>query len=444
MAGIRLERGEKIPLTNGETITIVGELGTGGQGIVYRVRMDNTGQEKALKWYFPSKLKNAQEFYDRLREKNIPKGAPSDAFVWPEALTKFYKGTFGYIMKIYPRDYVGFPYYLLGTKRFESENALINAALNIVTAFHHLHEKGWNYQDLNDGNFAIEPHNGNVLICDNDNVVGHGEYSGILGKERYMAPEIVRGESNPNKQTDRYSLAVILFMLFTHNHPLEGEKTVVSAFRDKHRKLFFGTEPVFVHDPKDASNRPRSDLHKGAIEIWKYFPDFLKEAFFKSFSKESLHKAEGRLLEKQWIHVFMRLKSSIIECPYCHDTIYAESSTSTVCPNCKKNISISAHLKFPNRTDTEINLPLWKGVKLYSYHIKDQLDSEGYEREAAEVMISKTGQIGLKNKTNDIWKISAPNGQRAAKGPNEIVVLGLGFKIDFGHNIIAEVVENNK
>ena len=29
---------------------------------------------------------------------------------------------------------------------------------------------GYSYQDLNDGNFFINPQSGDVLICDNDNV----------------------------------------------------------------------------------------------------------------------------------------------------------------------------------------------------------------------------------------------------------------------------------
>lgn len=36
--------------------------------------------------------------------------------------------------------------------------------------------------------------------------MGHGEHSGIEGKQIYMASEVVRGEKQPDKNTDRYSL----------------------------------------------------------------------------------------------------------------------------------------------------------------------------------------------------------------------------------------------
>jgi DNA-binding helix-hairpin-helix protein with protein kinase domain len=41
---------------------------------------------------------------------------------------------------------------------------MVNAALNITAGFRALHNKGYSYQDLNDGNFFINPQNGNVLI----------------------------------------------------------------------------------------------------------------------------------------------------------------------------------------------------------------------------------------------------------------------------------------
>lgn len=77
-----LKKGDKVNLTSGGHVTIEKELGRGGQGIVYLV--DLNGEKKALKWYL-----NAPDdkFYKNL-EHNIMSGAPSDAFLWPEYLTK--------------------------------------------------------------------------------------------------------------------------------------------------------------------------------------------------------------------------------------------------------------------------------------------------------------------------------------------------------------------
>ena len=73
---------------------------------------------------------------------------------------------------------------------------MIDAALNMIKAFRILHNAGLFYQDINEGNFAIDPNNGDVKIMDNDNVAPSGKSTGVLGKPRYMAPEIVIGISN--------------------------------------------------------------------------------------------------------------------------------------------------------------------------------------------------------------------------------------------------------
>lgn len=182
-----LKNNSSIILTNGATAKVIKELGRGGQGIVYLVEVG--GQQMALKWYLNPMPK---KFYNNL-EDNISKGAPSDAFLWPEYLTTKQKGSFGYIMKIRPQGYHEFGHYLLARARFKSFDAMVNAAMKICEGFKSLHLSGLSYQDLNDGNFFIHPETGDVLICDNDNIFPDGDNSGILGKARYMAPEVVIG-----------------------------------------------------------------------------------------------------------------------------------------------------------------------------------------------------------------------------------------------------------
>ena len=214
-----LSKNSIVSLVGGGTATIVKELGRGGQGIVYLVEV--CGEKKALKWYL-----NAPDdkFYRNL-EHNIASGAPSDAFLWPEYLTEKQQGSYGYIMKLRPQNYYEFGNFLLAKVSFKSFTAMLSAAMRICDGFMMLHRFGYSYQDLNDGNFFIDPQTGDVLICDNDNVMPQGEKSGIMGKARYMAPEIVAG-GIPDKYSDRFSLSVILFMLFYANHPFEGAKVV--------------------------------------------------------------------------------------------------------------------------------------------------------------------------------------------------------------------------
>ena len=214
---LELKSGERVNLANAGYVTIIKELGRGGQGIVYLV--DLNGEQKALKWYLNPP---GEAFYKNLLN-NIRTGAPSEAFLWPEYVTARQKGSYGYVMALRPKNYYEFGNFLLAKVTFKSFTAMLAAAMKICNGFMMLHRFGYSYQDLNDGNFFIDPYTGDVLICDNDNVMPEGERSGILGKARYMAPEIVGGKM-PNKYSDRFSLSVILFMLFYANHPFEGAK----------------------------------------------------------------------------------------------------------------------------------------------------------------------------------------------------------------------------
>ena len=217
-----LKNGETIPLLgNGQSVRILNYIAEGGQGEVYKVAYN--GGEYALKWY--SKIVPTDAFYANLAH-NIKVGAPEEYFLWPQAITEKVKGRFGYIMRLRPSCYREYGEFLLGDARFKSWDLLFKAALNIVESYFALHSMGYSYQDLNEGSFFINPDNGDVLICDNDNVTPFGENLGVKGMPKYMAPEVVLNKSRPNTHTDRFSLAIILFRLFYIDHPLEGRYTI--------------------------------------------------------------------------------------------------------------------------------------------------------------------------------------------------------------------------
>ena len=273
-----LSKNSIVSLVGGGTATIIKELGRGGQGIVYLVEV--CGEKKALKWYL-----NAPDdkFYRNLAQ-NIASGAPSDAFLWPEYLTEKQQGSYGYIMKLRPQNYYEFGNFLLAKVSFKSFTAMLSAAMKICDGFMMLHRFGYSYQDLNDGNFFIDPQTGDVLICDNDNVMPQGEKSGIMGKARYMAPEIVAG-GIPDKYSDRFSLSVILFMLFYANHPFEGAKVVACpCMTEAFEKKFYGSEALFIYDPTDKSNLPVRGIHQNVIRRWPVFPQMLRDAFIYTMS----------------------------------------------------------------------------------------------------------------------------------------------------------------
>jgi len=431
-----LKKDNAIKTKKYKTVKVVEKLGEGGQGIVYRVEYD--GKQMALKWYFKGKLKNPDKFYKNI-EHNIEEGKPADAFLWPVDVTEWVDGTFGYVMPLRPKEYGDFSKYLLAKENFKSVRALVNAALNIVDGFKSLHEKGYNYQDLNDGNFFVNFSTGDVLICDNDNVMGHGYYSGIAGKCRYMAPEIVVGSKLPDKQTDRYSLAVVLFLLLFVNHPLEGKATNPPCLTEDLEKKYYGSAPVFIFDPINKSNIPVTGIHRNAILKWPLFPQHIRDQFIAAFSHEQLHSHETqkpRLLDSDWLKLFIRLRNEIITCG-CGNEVFTDPTEPVKCAGCGKQIAIPAYLKFK-----KWNVPLFPTANLYPCHTVD--GSDDFRNLVAEVIVStkKAGYMGIKNLSDTTWHVTGADGKPAPKGRDEVVTIASGLKINFGKNFEAEIIGN--
>jgi serine/threonine protein kinase len=420
-----LLKGYSIKTKHGKTVTIIDFIGEGGQGAVYKV--DYNGEHKALKWYTGKKIKDPKKFYDNL-DNNIKKGAPTPSFLWPLDITLKEGEAFGYIMDLRPPEYKDFTLFLLAREKFNSVNAMLSAAQNITAGFRELHVKGYSYQDLNDGNFFINPKDGTVLICDNDNVSEYGKSSGIAGKARYMAPEIVLGKDTPSVKTDSFSLAVVLFQLFINSHPFEGKKTCVPCMTEELERKFYGKEPVFIYDPQDTSNRPEPGIHRGAIKRWKLYPSCLQEMFQKAFSKQALSDQSYRILEIDWLRLFIRLKAEIFKCS-CGEVFFADAIQETACPACGKKNKFSMYIK-----TKRYNVPIHQRTKLYSCHTEDTLD---YTTLAAEVT-QKASNFELKNVSDKAW-ITSNNGKQYTIAPGSVLSLTKGSIFDFG-GTKAEIV----
>ena len=353
-----LKTGTIVHLTNGQTAKVKKLLGEGGQGYVYLV--DMAGKEMALKWYKKDPSTNPVAFYKNLC-RNALNGAPSPVFIWPKYVTNKENDSFGYIMDLRPQGYYEFGQFLLGKQKFTSFLALTTAAIDICDGFKALHAQGLSYQDLNDGNFFINPKTGHVMICDNDNAFPNGEKSGILGKARYMAPEVVIGKDLPNTYTDKFSLSVILFMLFYMNHPFEGAKVLAApCMTEKHEKKFYGSEILFICDLNDKSNQPVRGIHNNVIRRWPYLPSILRKVFTEEFGKDKLRNPTRRFNEQQWLDTITLVRDSLIRCPLCGQETFVSVTGENKCMECGRAIQITNTLSINKRS-----LILTKGNLLY-------------------------------------------------------------------------------
>lgn len=417
-----LKNGETVNLVGGFQAKIVKELGRGGQGIVYLVELG--GKQMALKWYLKAP---GDAFYKNL-QNNISQGAPSDAFLWPEFITLKEKGSYGYIMKLRPSNYYEFGSYLLAKVQFRSFEAMINAAMKITDGFMMLHRYGYSYQDLNDGNFFIDPITGEVLICDNDNVMPQGDKSGILGKARYMAPEIVAGKEIPNKYSDRFSLAVILFMLFYGNHPFEGARVLACpCMTEAYEKKFYGSEAIFIFDENNKENRPVRGVHNNAIKRWPVLPVILKNVFIREFSQDCLQNPTKRLIESEWQKIIQSLRDMMVRCPKCGDETFIPNPDEPTCMNCGRSFKLEGVLKVGNR-----RLLLTPKTRLY-------LD---IDNKPDVLVVGTPGDryaAVLQNTTDYDWMVETPSGKLKPVAPNQTMPVKSGLKITFTSSLKGEI-----
>ena len=428
------QKRQRIKTVSGGELEVIQKLGEGGQGVVYKVNYN--GKPLALKWYFGNKLNNADKFYRNI-QNNIKQGTPTGAFLWPLEITEYFEGSFGYLMELRPPEYKDFSLFLLAKVHFANIEALINTALCITNGFRELHNRGYSYQDLNDGNFFVNPKTGDVLICDNDNVAPYGENLGIAGKCRYMAPEVVMGQKRPDSHTDRFSLAVVLYMLLFLNHPLEGKRTMCPCLTEELERKFYGSDPVFVWDPANDANRPVRGVHTNEIKLWPLYPAFVRKTFEKAFSHEVMvgNDTTHRVIEKEWQEVFTTLRDLTIKCSCGSETFIDPSQQSCRCINCGKSIERPPILKVK-----KYHAALAPGKKLYACHV--QYDSDDFKEAKGEVISSRNNPslLGLRNDSNNTWEAILPNGSSKGYPNGQVIKLGKGIKINFGNGNVAEVI----
>ncbi len=418
-----LKAGDRVPMELGGEAEITDSLGSGGQGAVFTANY--RGREYALKMYFAGKLKRPELFRENL-SRLVEEGCESDSFIMPLMLTSPDGGDIGFIMDIIPSEYASFTDILNAKVKFSSLYSVVNAAIRITSAFRVLHNSGRSYQDLNDGGFFVRPSDGDIKICDCDNIAPHGENLGIAGKPGYMAPEIVREEKAPDKYTDRYSLAVVLFRMLLRGDPLEGGKVLKSVcLTEEAERRHYGYEPKFVYDPDDASNRPVRGVHNNIIKFWKIMPDYIRDAFTYSFTV-GLNEPEKRLIEKQWLDLLLRLRGDICACP---------CGAQTFLPSCKRDeegkiiCGCGTHYPVPLQvTDGKHRALLSDGAKIFSDDIV----------EIGEVVRNKLNPAlwGIKNLSEKSWHCKLPNGKEMKITADSAAPIFTGTSIDTGNKIL--------
>ncbi len=423
-----LETGETVRFCDDSDTCRVGNfLGGGGQGEVYQAKWK--GKEYAVKWYFSHMATKEQH---ASLETLVRIGSPDERYLWPLKVSPFTHGkSFGYVMELRPLEYKSI-IDLMKRRAEPSFRSLVTAGFQLADSFLELHSKGLCYRDISFGNVFINPDNGDVLICDNDNVGVESETpTGVLGTPRFMAPEIVRGEAKPGADSDLFSLAVLLFYMLYLHHPLEGAKEeAIKCFDLPAMNKLYGTDPLYIFHPTDTSNRPVDGLHDNATTYHKIYPQFIRDLFERTFTTGIKDITHGRTRESEWRNALTKLQDSIVYCSQCgaenfHDS---EASSPGECWHCKKKVRLPMHLVL-GRSVVMLNYD----AKLFHHHVDDEKKFDFSEVVAEVTQHPNNPSLwGLKNLTGDSWNVKFADGSVKSVPPRKNAPLSPGNEIQFG------------
>lgn len=415
----------------GERCEIKELIGSGGQGQVYHTSIN--GQDCALKWYFPHSATDAQR---TAIERLIHKGPPNDRFLWPLDTAVCQGDTsFGYLMPLREPRYRGMAE-LMSRVIDPTFKTLTTMALEMADSFLRLHSLGFCYSDISFGNIFFDPETGEISICDNDNVRVEGEgQSDVLGTPRFMAPEIVREEAKPNINTDLYSLAVILFYTFMVHHPLEGRREREIGCLDlPAMKKLYGTEALFIFDPKQGANRPVPGVHNNATLFWNLYPAYVREIFTRAFT-EGLRDPAARVRESEWRSVFSRMRDQIFYCHHCGAENFLADEGNLPEPLLEQKCWSCGSVPAPpmrlmlGRHSIVLN----QDTLLFPHHLDPNRRNDYSELLAEMVPHPKRADVwGLKNVSDQTWTTVPPAGAPIVEvPPGRSVSLVPGLKIRF-------------
>ena len=186
----------------------------------------------------------------------------------------------------------------------------------------------------------------------------------------------------------------------------------------------FGTQPVFVFDPDDDSNRPVAGLHDNVLRSWPVLPAQLRALFVRSFTDGLEDPVDGRVRESEWRQAMAGARDRIVYCSKCGKQSFFDDGE-TICWSCGATIPIPLQIRFGRHT-----VVLNHDTRLYAHHVRRDYD---FETTIAVVQQhpDDPGRWGLRNTSARLWTARRDGTEREIR-PGRAVTLRDGLSLDFG------------
>jgi serine/threonine-protein kinase len=217
---------------------ILGEIGHGGMGVVYKARHTGLDKLRAIKIIIPTYATD-REFITRFNlearraasvehpnvVRIVDEGATEDGI--PYTIMEYVEG-------------------ISLEKKIRDDGCLdVDAAVAIIAqvadALDHIHECGLVHRDVKSANILVTPRGRAVLT---DFGIAHlitdtriTKTGLVIGTPEFMSPEQINGAKNIDGRSDIFSLGVVLYNILTCQLPFAGETPIatgVKITRDPH------------------------------------------------------------------------------------------------------------------------------------------------------------------------------------------------------------------
>ncbi len=324
---------------------------------------------------------------------------------WPIAYGKTQKGELAFIMPCIPQNF--FCSFLKNNnKRTEkvirefSDPFFANAFFSIypqgASFYNHLvlcreiahavqglHKIGVIHSDLSENNVLIDPFNNKIYIIDIDgSALNSGNLKLVdvstLGTPKYIAPEIIqnvyqRKEIAFDAASDLFPLAVHMYLLLLHRHPLnrplsEAEKNKYDIANVGEDNVVFGLLPAYIEEEKTRKyieknstlyrNRyinsyrmatkkhkiPEKDLNSpnwldlDNFSALRICGPYLAELFTRAFV-DGIDRPSARPSAKEWERAITKTMSLLYPCTCRHKAFVLSDRVNIHCPFCGKKVN---------------------------------------------------------------------------------------------------------
>ncbi|SHK77654.1 Protein kinase domain-containing protein [Anaerocolumna jejuensis DSM 15929] len=336
-----------ITSTSGQTYLLTEKVDKqGAQGIVYE---ESTGKF-IIKLY-----KRGNEYQNRNRMNKLEwliKQSYPDQFIKP--LDLFTEPYIGYAMEKVI-NHISLNKLLVPSREltmsewYNEETGGLRRRLflghKIAMQFALLHESNRAYCDISGNNIMVNKDSKVASICmiDIDNIyIPGGDSGNILGTSRYMAPEIVTKQMQPDIFTDDYSLAVILFELLRCGHPYVGDM-VEDGTPEQQEQAYRGMYPYV-----DEEDSPNSSTQMLPVEV--VFTNKLADLFYRTFVKGKENRV-ARTTAREFALACLEASNKVMKCNECGHWHYAspDKERKYFCPWCDEENERPIFLQFKDR-----------------------------------------------------------------------------------------------